>query len=120
MNDISYVKLKDLVGENIKIEKIFPAKYKLWDSVEGKMLISETWLKDYKKVYTVDTDKGRLDMSPSQVSQMLEGVVEDGRADINGRKFNIKSNNKTGMEIRYFINPVKEDEVFEEELPAGW
>ena len=118
--DTKYVKLKDLVGENIKIEKVFPFKYKMWDSTEGKMLMSDTWIKDYKKVYTVDTDKGRLDMSPSQVSQMLEGVADDGRADINGRKFNIKSNNKTGMEIRYFINPIKEDEVFEDDIPAGW
>lgn len=122
MAEVTYTKLSDLVNENIMVEKVFPYKFKAWDNEAHKMLVSDTWQQGYRKVYTVDTDKGRLDMSQSQIAQMLEGVTSDGRADINGRKFNVKSNGKTGMEIRYFLNPVKEDieEAFEEELPAGW
>ena len=118
--ETTYVKLSDLVNETIKVEKVFPFKFKMWDNEQHKMLVSDTCQQGYRKIYTVDTDKGRLDMSQSQIAQMLEGVTADGRADINGRKFTIKSNSKTGMEIRYFINPVKEDEVYEEELPMGW
>lgn len=118
--EVNYTKLSALVDETIKVEKVFPYKFKMWDNNEHKMLVSDTWIKDYRKIYTVDTDKGRLDMSQSQIAQMLEAVSDDGRADINGRKFSIKSNGKTGMEIRYFLNVVKEDEVFEEDLPEGW
>lgn len=119
--EVNYTKLSALVGESVKIEKVFPFKWKMWDNNEHKMLVSDVWVKDYRKIYTVDTDKGRLDMSQNQIAQMLEAVSDDGRADINGRKFSIKSNGKTGMEIRYFLNVVKDDdEVFEEELPAGW
>lgn len=121
MNEVTYTKLSDLVGENVKIEKVFPYKFKMWDNAQHKMLISDDWQEGYRKIYTADTNKGRLDLSSSQLANMLEAVTEDGRADVNGRTFNIKSNGKMGMEIRYFFNAVKEDaEPFEEPLPEGW
>lgn len=119
--EVTYIKLSELIGESIKIEKVFPHKFKAWDNEARKMLISDTWQQGYQKKYTVDTDKGRLDMSQSQIAQMLEGVCEDGRSDINGRRFSVKSNGEEGMKIRYFLNPIKEEtETFEEELPVGW
>ncbi len=125
---ITYIKLGELVNSQFKVEKIFPSRYKAWDNDARKMLMSDTPQQGYQKKYTVDSDKGRLDMSQSQIAQMLEGVTEDGRADINGRSFKVKSNGKTGMEIRYFINPVPEyeahnegfDQIEEVELPSGW
>jgi len=108
MEEVKYTKLSALVGEIVRIEKVFPFKYKVWDPAQSKMLISDTWKKDYRKIYTADTNKGRLDLSAGQVASLLEAVSEDGRADINGRDFEIKSNGKSGMDIRYFFNPVKE------------
>jgi hypothetical protein len=119
--EVTYTKLSDLLDQEFTIEKMFPYKFKAWDNESRKMLMSETWKEGYRKIYTCDTDKGRLDLSASQVANILEAVCEDGRSDVNGRRFRVKGNGKTGMEIRYFFNPVKESsEVFEEELPAGW
>lgn len=121
--EITYIKLSALVGETFKIEKVFPSRYKAWDNDARKMLTSDTWQEGFQKKYTTDTDKGRLDLSASQLSQMLEGVTEDGRADINGRAFKVKSNGKQGMEIRYFINPVKDeyDQTIERDVDdIGW
>lgn len=116
-NPVTYVKLNQLVGETIKVEKVFPAKYKAWDDGEKKYVTSETPQKGFQKRYNADTSKGRVEFSNSQIAQMLEGVCDDGRADINGASFTIRSNGKTGMEIRYFINPVVEarDEGYEED-----
>lgn len=108
--EIIYIKMHELVGQTFKVEKVFPFKFKLWDTEQHKMLISDTWIKDHQKKYTVDTNKGRVDCSSSQIANMLECVVEDGRADLNGRSFTVKSNNKQGMEIRYFFNAVVDDQ----------
>lgn len=121
MAEITYIKLKDLVDQTFKIEKVFPAKFKAWDDMNHKFIESDTPQKGFQKRYASDTSRGRVEFSGSQIAQMLEGVTEDGRADINGRSFSLKSNGKTGMEIRYFFNPVQEqDEVSEEELPVDW
>ena len=55
-------------------------------------------------------------MSQGQLGQMLEGVFKDGVADVNGRYFSVKTNGKTGMDIRYYINPVKSPQ--ESTLPS--
>jgi len=103
-----YVKLSSLVDGTFTVQKVFGYKFKMWDNATKKMLISEKWEKDYRKMYTIDTDRGTLDVSASQMGNMLEAVTKDGRADINGRAFSVKSNGKTGMDIRYYINAVKE------------
>jgi hypothetical protein len=108
---MNYTKLSALVGETIRIEKVYGFKWKKWDSVNNKMLMSDKWERDYQKKYTVETDKGVIDLSPSQMGTLLECVTEDGRADINGRTYSVKSNGQTGKEIRYYLNPVKEEDV---------
>ena len=119
MNEVTYTKLSELVDRTFKVEKIFEPKFKAWDNETRKMLISDAWQLGYQKKYTVDTDKGRMDLSSSQVANMLEAVVSDGRADLNGREFKVKSNGKTGMDIRYFFNPAKET-TEEELIPEEW
>lgn len=103
-----YTKLSNLVDDQFTVQKVFGYKYKMWDNEQRKMLISETWMKDYRKMYTLDTDKGTLDLSASQMGNLLESITKDGRADINGRSFSVKSNGKSGMDIRYYLNAVKE------------
>lgn len=99
-----FVKLSELVNDQFTINKVWGYKFKMWDNEARKMMVSDTWQKDYRKVYSVDTNKGSLDLSASQLGILLEAVVRNGVADLNGVTFQVKSNGKTGMDIRYFFN----------------
>lgn len=101
-----FVKMSDLVDKQFTVAKVGPFKWKAWDNANKKMLVSDKWEKGYSKKYAVETDKGLLDVSGAQLGTMLEGVSDFGKADVNGRSFSVKSNGKTGIEIRYYINPV--------------
>lgn len=104
---VDFNKLSNLVDQDIQIESVMGFQWKMWDATNNKMLVSDTWQKDYQKRYQVVTDKGQLDMSQSQMANMLEGVCHAGKSDIIGCTFHVKSNGKSGKEIRYFLNAVK-------------
>ena len=104
-----FTKLSALVNGTFTVNKVFGYKWKMWDNNEKKMLVSDTWQKNYRKVYTVETDKGVLDLSANQLGILLEAVVRNGTADLNGQTFQVKSNGKTGMDIRYFFNVVRDN-----------
>lgn len=108
MSDVKYIKLSDLVDSEFTVEKLYFPQYKMWDNDAKKMLVSENWQKGYRKIYGTVSDKGTLDLSASQIGTMLESVSKGGEAKIVGRTFKVKSNGKTGMDIRYYINPVAE------------
>ena len=131
--DKKFTKLSELVDNTFTVEKIWGYKFKMWDNESKKMLVSETYEKGYRKIYSVDTSEGSLDLSASQLGQMLESVFKNGASELTGRTFSVKSNGKTGMDIRYYLNPTKdqpkkessvasdESEVTKEELDAlGW
>lgn len=103
-----YTKLSDLVDSTFTITKVFGYKWKMWDNANKKMLTSDTWQKDHRKVYGVETDKGILDLSANQLGVLLETISKNGEANVVGRTFQVKSNGKTGMDIRYFFNAVQE------------
>lgn len=104
-----FVKMSELVGSQFTVDSVGKFAYKKWDNDEKKMLLSETWQLGYQKVYPVNTDRGTVDMSATKMGEMLESVSRDGQSTIVGRTFNVKSNGKTGMEIRYFLNPERLD-----------
>lgn len=106
--DKKFTKLSELVDKTFTVEKIWGYKFKLWDNEAKKMLVSETYEKGYRKIYALDTSEGSLDVSASQIGQMLEGFFRNGVSDLNGRTFAVKSNGKSGMDIRYYINPTKD------------
>lgn len=108
MMDKKFTKLSALVGDTFTVEKSYGWKFKKWDPVAKKMLVSERYEQDFQKKYTIETDKGIMDLGAGQLSSLLEAVYRDGVADINNRTFEVKSNGKTGMDIRYFFNAVKE------------
>lgn len=110
---ITYTKLANLVNDEFTVEKAGGYTFKKWDDTTKRMLISETYEEGYRKMYTIDTDKGRLDLGSGQLSALLEAVYTKGEASLNGRTFKVKSNGKTGMDIRYYFNPVRESQ------PAG-
>ncbi len=128
--DKKFVKLSELVDDSFTINKVWGFQWKLWDNENKKMLTSETPVRGYKKVYAVDTNKGSLDLSASQLGQILELFHKNGSSDIIGATVIVKSNGKTGMEIRYYLNAdYKADKVVtsdnndvtDEELEAlGW
>ncbi len=131
--DKKFTKLSELVDNTFTVEKIWGYKFKLWDNELKKMLVSETYEKGYRKIYSVDTSEGSLDLSASQLGQMLESVFKNGSSELTGRTFSVKSNGKTGIDIRYYINPTKDapkkvvddvtdpDEISKEDLDAlGW
>lgn len=109
MESKRFVKLSDLVNERFTIVKVGKFNYKKWDNENRKMLVSDTWVQGYNKVYQVETDKGYVDMSSAKIGEMLESVSKFGESSIIGRVFTVKSNGKTGMDIRYFINPERTD-----------
>ena len=54
-----YVKLGQLVDDQIKVKKVWGYQFQKWDDVEKKMLRSDTYEPGYRKVYNLDTNKGK-------------------------------------------------------------
>lgn len=109
MEQNKFVKLSSLVGGGFTVDKYNGYSFKKWDTEQNKMLTAQSYVDGYKKSYSFDTDKGQLDLSSAQLGQALEGVFKDGTSTIVGRTFAVKSNGKTGMEIRYYINPAQRE-----------
>lgn len=106
MNETNYTKLSALVGQSFTLLKVDRVRYKMWDNGSKKMVAQDSYFDGSKKVYETDTDKGRLDLSAGQLGQLHAAVSKDGISDLNGQTFEVGSNGKTGMEIRYYFKPV--------------
>lgn len=125
MQENKFAKLSSLVGGGFTVDKYNGYSFKKWSTEQNKMLTAQSYVEGYKKSYSFDTDKGQLDLSSAQLGQALEGVFKDGKSEIIGRTFSVKSNGKSGMEIRYYINPAQRDveppkSVSEDDLPLGF
>lgn len=103
-----YFKLKDITEFNVT--KVFGYKWKLWVEAENRMVESDVWFQGASKKYnlgvTVNGEQGYLEVSQNQLANMLEAFHKDGQSNIISQAFKVKTNGKTGMEIRYYINPV--------------
>lgn len=108
-----YTKLKELVDDEFTVEKAWGYNWQMWDEGERRMVRSDEWKQGFRKVYQVDTDKGKLDLSENQIGSMLAGAldVKAGGSQLVGETFKVKSNGKSGMDIRYYINHVKNPQV---------
>lgn len=113
--DTKFAKLSELVDNEFTIEKVEGYKFKLWDNENRKMLVSDDYVQGYRKVYGVVTDKGKLDLGTGQLGNLLEEVQHAGQADLIGVTFHVKSNGKTGKDIRYYFNAQRKKKV--EEAP---
>ena len=103
---MDYIKLSSLVGDTFRIDKVWGFNFKKWDDASKQMLSQDEWTRGYAKKYQVDTSKGKLDLGTGQLGSLLEAVFKNGIADLNGQTFAVKSNGKTGKEIRYFFNAI--------------
>jgi len=100
-----YTKLYNLVNDTFTIETIDGFTWKKWDNDQKKMLTADSYADVYRKIYEVVTDKGTLDLGQGQVGSLLESVLYFGTANLLGQTFKVKSNGKTGVDIRYYFNP---------------
>ena len=99
---MNYVYLKNTPVFTIKTYK--GKNWVFWNATEKKMLKSETWIKDYKAQYQFELDNGDvLSLSKDQVGQMLVNCLETGKA-LSGASFEAKTNGKTGLDTRWYIN----------------
>lgn len=114
----SFVKLSDLVDDKFTIIKVHPYVFKQWDAANRKMLVSDSYVQGYRKIYPVETDRGKLDLGSGQLGSILEAAFFDGKADLNNVTVAVKSNGKTGMEVRYFFNVVKNPNAMPTAEPA--
>ena len=108
MEKKTYTKLSNLVNGEFTVIKAWGFGWKKWNDQANKMEISDTYKEGFRKVYQLDTDKGTIDLGSGQLSSLLEAVYRNGVANLNGRTFTVKSNGKTGMDVRYFFNAIKE------------
>lgn len=107
-NKVNYTKLSNLVGDEFTIDKAGGFQFKRWNNEAKRMEVSEQYQEGFRKMYTIDTDKGRMDLGAGQLGSLLELAYSKGVADINGKTFSVKSNGKSGMDIRYFFNLKRE------------
>lgn len=107
MEDKKYTKLSDLVNGDFTILKVWGFKYKSWDNATSRMISEDQWFEGSRKMYQVDTDKGKLDLSESQLGSLFVKVQRQGKSDVNNLKVIVKSNGKSGLDIRYYLNPDK-------------
>ena len=107
---MDYIKLSALVGQTFVITTNQGFKYKMWEN--GKMLVSDTPQKGHSKVFTVETDKGLLDLRSGQLGSILAECIDGLTANLDNKTVEVNSNGKTGMDIRYFFNiKVGEEEI---------
>lgn len=123
--DKTYTKLSALVNDQFTVERVSEYRWKMWSTTENKFLISDNYEKGYKKTYTLETDRGLLDVSQSQLGTMLEAVSYKGEASLPGKTIAVKSNGKSGMDIRYFFNAAKPEKIEDrginqDGMPEGW
>lgn len=94
-------------------------KFKKWDMESKKMLESATWQEGYRLMYKFEVNDGILELSKSQVGDMCASILNhEGSANLIGNTFNVRTNGKTGMEIRYFFNPVMKQEQTVEDIAS--
>lgn len=104
MKENKFVKLSELVGSEFTVLLAGSWSYKMWDNTARRMLVSDTYEQGYRKMYSIETDKGKLDLGSGQLSSLLEATYKAGKADINYATFAVKSNGKSGLDIRYYFN----------------
>lgn len=101
-----YVRLKDLVNSTFQILEVQKYVWKKWSEEEKKMLTSDLYVEGYRKTYPLKTNKGKLDLGSGQLGNLLEAVFYQGKADLISKTFEVKSNGKSGIDVRYYFNVV--------------
>lgn len=99
---MEFVKLSSLVNDEVTIKKVVKYFFQKWE--DGKPVKKDEWFDGSRKMYQVETDKGMIDFSESQVATLLVKALRGNKSDISNVIYEIKSNGETGIDIRYFFN----------------
>ena|SRR5688572_11305942 len=110
----SFIKLGALVDREFTIEKVTGYKFKKWDQDTGRMRMEDSWFEGARKMYQVETDRGLLDLSEGQIGSIFAKVQHAGQASILNLTVAVKSNGKSGIDIRYYLNPVAHQKASED------
>ncbi len=115
-----FKKLADI--KSFTIQAIVKSYFERWNETEGKYEKSETWAEGFSPKWLIETPEFMLPLSKDQVSQALMASFKlDGTSNIIGKSYQVKTNGKTGKEIRYFLNEMripKEPALFAPEQQA--
>jgi len=102
-----YLKLMDLVERQFKFKCVKGYHYQCWVESEKKFLKSDTPQKGYTRKWQIEvaTKEGinTVDVSDDFLSKVLLDAFAKG-CGIENQIIYLKTNGKTGMEIRYFPN----------------
>ncbi len=83
------------------------------------MLREKTYFEGARKIYDIECGDFKMSVSSNQIGSMLADCMQDGKSDLNGKTFEVKTNGKEGMEIRYYINLVREKQEPKGEFLKG-
>lgn len=110
-----YVNLKDLKTMTpVKFVKKF---WRRFDEATNKFEMSDDYKEGYSIRYQLELDdQSSLSISQDQFGQMLVATFSGDKSVINGHTFSVKTNGKTGKDIRYFINLAQKQQVDPEEI----
>lgn len=101
-----FKKLADI--KSFTIEKIVKAYFERWNDNEKKYEKAETWQEGFTPKWLIETPEFMLPLSKDQVSQALMASFKlDGTSNIIGKSYLVKTNGKSGKEIRYFLNEMR-------------
>lgn len=99
---MQYAKLSEL--ESFTLRSYNGYKWKKWDADNRKMLVSDTYQKEYSKKYSFETEHGTLELGAGQMKSILLEMFDHRKPRLQNLTFNVKTNGETGKDIRYFFN----------------
>lgn len=100
----TYIKLKELDGHVFTISMVLSYAYKCWDNDTNQMLSSDIPKKGYKKRWTIDTDRGIVEVSQAQMGKILEALYDKGKDTLSGKSLSVRSNGREGFQQDYWFN----------------
>ncbi len=110
------MKLSELAANETPFEIVSFHGYmwQKWNDAEKKFEKSKEYKEGMQKSYSlkvkVDDGEDWLNLTEGQMKSVLLSTLKDGVATLVGSNFTVKSNGKEGIDIRYYFNPVKNDD----------
>lgn len=112
MQTTNYVKLSGVT--EFLLEEILGTEYFAWDATINKPKRSQDWFEGAQKKYNLATDKGQMSVSQGQFSQILLAAFDGNSSDPVGKTYTVKTNGKSGLDLRYFIDLKKGEQIVEQ------
>lgn len=106
-------------GYQFTVDGILHFFWEAWDNANKRFEVSPQPVPAtnsgdlrFAKKWLIKTKTGTLKLSQAQIADCLEKCLQKtGTANLIGKSFRVKTNGKTGMEIRYWFNPMREPEA---------